>query len=420
MKFLSILPIAVTVVGAYFLVKLRAFFILHPKRVIKKLSGLSKGENSIRSFLLALAGTLGVGNIVGVAVGISVGGAGSVFWLLVSSVFATVIKYCESAISCDRGSGLGMIGVIRASFGKKSSIIYAALALLLCFVMGAALQSASIAQCASSELKELSPILPFIIVLSLIPAILVGAEKIEKITAYIIPIATIIYIFLCLSAIFMNIERLPSVIFMIVRSAFTAESVGGGILGFLLSSKIREGYLRGILSNEAGAGTSSLAHARNSSPDAGLVGAMGMLEVLFDTVILCMMTAFATLLTAPQGISEMSGIEIIMRGLGSVYGAISSALILLCIFAFAYSTVICWYYYGSCAWRYLFSGGESAFLLLFLTFVYIGSLVKGDSLIAATDVIILFLSLISMSALIKNSDRIRHLSEQSDLVIIRR
>ena len=115
----------------------------------------------------------------------------------------------------------------------------------------------------------------------------------------------------------------------------------------------------------------------------------------------------------------MSGIEIIMGGIGSVYGGASAALTLLCIFAFAYSTVICWYYYGSCAWRYLFSGGSAAFLLIFLLFVYVGALVRGDSLIAVTDVIILFLSLISMSALMKSSDRIRALSEQSGLIIVR-
>ncbi len=423
MNILSVLPLVVTLSGAYFLYRLKFFFILHPKKTFKKGIAAAEGKNALPSLSLALAGTLGVGNIVGVAVGISVGGPGAVFWLLFSSVFSLIIKYCESVLTCDMGEGLGMIGVIEKSFGRFSrfaSILYAALALALSFVMGAALQSASIGQ--SAELGfSLSPkkAAAVLLIFVLIP-IIFGSEKIEKITVIIIPLATIIYIFLALSAIVFNFERVLPAVKLVFSSAFSAESIGGGILGFLFSDKIKEGYLRGILSNEAGAGTSSFAHARNAGEDAVGVGIMGMFEVFFDTVILCMITALASLVSL-EDFSGKSGVQIILSGIGSVYGGFSEYLVFLCIFAFAYSTIVCWYYYGDCACRYLFPKSRCIlFSVLFLGFAVFGVGIKGDFLIKITDFILLGLSLISLSSLMKNSDRIVLLSEKSALMRFKR
>lgn len=419
MSLLSLLPLAVTSVGTYFLFKLKFFFILHPKKTLGKAIAAAGGKNALPSLSLALAGTLGVGNIVGVAVGIAVGGAGSVFWLLLSSLFALVIKYCESVVSSDMGDGLGMIGVIEKSFGRLSraaSRSYAALALVLSFVMGAALQSASIGQ--SAELGfSLSPSKTafFLLIFLLIP-IIVGNKKIEKITVIVIPLATIVYIFLALSTIISNYERIFPAIKLIFHSAFAPESIGGGILGFLFSDKIKEGYLRGILSNEAGAGTSSFAHARNGTDDSAAVGIMGMSEVFFDTVVLCMITALATLVSVDT-FSGKGGVLIILSGIGSVYGELSEYLVFLCVFAFAYSTIVCWYYYGGCACRYLFPKGHGIlFSVAFLAFALFGVGIKGDVLIKATDFILLGLSVISLCALMKNSDRIVNLSEKSGIM----
>lgn len=424
MNILSLLPLAVTLSGAYFLFRLRFFFILRPKKTLKKAIAAAGGKNALPSLTLALAGTLGVGNIVGVAVGISVGGAGSVFWLLFSSLFAMIIKYCESVVSSDIGEGLGMIGVIEKSFGRFSrhlSLLYSALALILSFVMGAALQSASIGQSAALGFS-LSPLKTAVILLvMLLVPIIIGSKKIEKITVIIIPLATIVYIFLALSTIISNVEKVIPAVKSIFSSAFSVEGIGGGVLGFLVSDKIKEGYLRGILSNEAGAGTSSLAHARNGTSDAASVGIMGMSEVFFDTVVLCMITALATLVSV-DSFSGKSGVFIILSGIGSVFGEISEYLVFICIFAFAYSTIVCWYYYGGCASRYLFrsKGGEILFSVTFLAFALCGVLVKGDALIKITDFILLGLSLISLSALMKNSDRIVLLSEKSGIIDLKR
>ena len=419
MDFLYILPIIVTFAGAYFLFKLRFFFMLHPKKTAKKIKKAIGEKGAFRSVSLALAGTLGIGNIIGVAVGICVGGPGAVFWLLISSLFAMVIKYAEASLCADFGEGKGMVGVVAKSFGRLSqpiSIVYSALILAICFVMGAALQSASIGQCAALTLGISEKLTSIILVAVLLFSIIGGSLKIEKITMVLIPMTTIIYILLSCFAILINIEKIPEAFLNVMSGAFEVDSAIGGIIGFLLSDKIKEGYLRGILSNEAGAGTSSIAHSINKSNDAGAVGVMGMLEVVFDTVILCMLTAFATLVSVDD-FSGLSGMQIIMAGIGSVFGGVSEYFLCFCIFAFAYSTVICWYYYGRFAYSCLFRRKSSLlFSVCFLTSAFLGSRVHGDFLIGVTDIILLSLSVISLSALIKNSDRIKFLSERSGII----
>lgn len=423
MSVLSLMPLMVTASGAYFLVRLRFFFFLHPKKCLKMAFENLRGRGAFSSFALALAGTLGIGNIVGVAVGISVGGAGAVFWLMVSSLFSAVIKYCEGSLSVDYGDGKGMIGVIENSFGRYSrplSQIYGALILLLSFVMGGALQSASIGQCAYECFGLSSVISAFLITAALLFAVAGGGNNIKKIINIIIPLTTIIYIMLCFCAIIKNFNCIDKALISIFSSAFKVESAGGGIVGFLLSQKVKEGYLRAILSNEAGAGTSSIAHSLNPSSNLSSVGIMGMLEVVFDTVILCGLTAVA-LLVSVDDFSSYSGVLIVLSGIGGTFGAVSEYLVFVCIFAFAYSTLICWYYYGSFAYQILFlRNGAICFATLFFASVFFGATVKGDVLITVSDAVLFLLSVISLSALMKNSDRIVFLSENSGIVKIRR
>ena len=146
MWFFNILPICVCAVGGYLTVRLRGFFLLRPLAVLREIKESLKREGAVSSLCLALAGTLGVGNIIGVGVGLIVGGAGSIFWLVISSLFATALKYSEACISTDISGGLGdgMIVSLRHSFkrlGKPLSILYAAVCLVFSLTMGGALQS---------------------------------------------------------------------------------------------------------------------------------------------------------------------------------------------------------------------------------------------------------------------------------------
>ncbi len=419
-----ILPILITFGGLYLLIKLRAFFILHPIKSIKVLVSSFKRDKkrSTESLCLALAGTLGVGNISGVAMGIILGGAGSVFWLFISSLFSSVLKYSETVLSIDllkKHGTSGMMRIVQYSFkkhGKPLGVLYAFLCILIALTMGSALQANAILD--SARECDLSPaITAAVLVVLVVIAITKFGSNIEKITAYIIPLTTVIYILLSFWVIFTNTSKLPGVIELIIKSAFTPESIGGGILTFLFSKRISEGYARGILSNEAGAGTSSLAHIKNTSADPVEQGLLGMCEVFFDTTLLCMLSAFSILLAVPDFSSYKNGMSLIISAFSSVLGSLSGYTLLLLIFLFAFSTVVCWYYYGKSCFSFVFPKiTVPIFETLFILFLALGAFFDSIYIISSVDFLLLFLVILSLGATIKGSDRVKHLSEQRGLV----
>ena len=402
------------------MIKLRFFFVAHPINTFRRLSKTLKEPSTKKSLTLALAGTLGVGNIVGVAYGISVGGAGSLFWILVSSLFASVIKYSEITLAKDmRGErGGGMSEVIRSSFKKHGwalSRCYALLCLSLSVVMGAALQSQSAVFSAEKSVKLSSSVIALIITVLTALVVVGGAKKIENAAARIIPAATILYTLICFAVILKNAERLMSVFRDIVFGAFNFRSIGGGVSSFLVTSALKEGYLRGLLSNEAGAGTSSMAVARSRLMPAE-AGLLGICEVLFDTVLLCTLTGLTVLVANPDPVGT-TGIEIVSTAISSVLGGGARFILFILVFAFAYSTVICWYYYGRESLSFVFGAkGGRVFAAIFIGSVFSGFMLPQALLINTTDYILFFMTALTLFALLKNSERIRHLSEQGGLL----
>lgn len=421
----DILPVLLVFAGSYFLIKLRFFFLLHPVRTIARALRSLKDKRASRSFFLALAGTLGVGNVFGVALGLLIGGAGTLFWLLVSMVFAMVIKYCEVVITGDNlyhdsDTHGGFYYVIKSSFrrfARPLSGIYALVALALSLVMGAALQTDAIRE-TTLEIRDVPQShIAITVTLLTLAAIIGGAKKIEKITAIIIPLTTVIYIFLTLGIIVVNISELPSVVESVVFSAFSPQSAIGGALAFFTSSTLREGFARGLLSNEAGAGTSAIAHARSGVLSPASAGLLGILEVWFDTGLVCMLTGLSILLSVGDLSRFNGGMELVMYSVGNLFGEWGKVVTLICVFAFAYATVICWYYYGAESWCALFGKRKrSLFLVFFLGAVFIGCFVDTYVLIGVTDLLMSLATALTLSALIKNSDRIIALSESGGVI----
>ncbi len=419
-----VLPLLITLGGGYLLFKLRLFFIFHPVKTAKLFLSSFKRDRkkSVESLSLALAGTLGVGNISGVAMGLILGGAGSVFWLFVSSLFSSVLKYSETVLSIDllkKGKGGGMMRLIGESYkraGGALSALYAYFCVLLSFTMGSAMQANAIADSAGECGIPPLAVAVFLFVLTSIVIARLG-RGMEKATAIIIPLTTVVYIMLSFWVIFSNISKLPGVIKLIFDSAFTPESAGGGIMGFLLSKRISEGYARGILSNEAGAGTSSLAHIKNTEADPVSQGLLGMCEVFFDTTLLCMLSALSILLTVSDFSSFSNGMSLIISAFSSVLFGASEYVLLLLVFLFAFSTVLCWYYYGKSCFLFAFKGFKApVFEALFLLSVFIGAFFESLFILAAVDLLLLALVILSLGATLKSSDRIKHLSEQSGLI----
>ena len=419
MSLINLLPIVIIFGGAFVIVRLRAFFIFHPLRTVKHILRALDSREARSSLFLALAGTLGIGNIVGVAVGISVGGAGSVLWLLLSSVFATALKYAESSLAADfhTSSSDGMMSVLFSSFpriGKPISRTYAALCVILSLVMGAALQSSGVISSASAvSLKPLA--VGILFSLAVLAVIIFGPERVSRVTAVIIPITTALYIFLALVAVFSDLPRLPAVLFDVISSALTPSAAVGGAVGFFTSTALREGFSRGLLSNEAGAGTSSLAHSRLPDTPA-TAGLLGMCEVFFDTVLLCPLTALAILVSSPDPSAHTSGMSLVLATVGSTLGSFSSVLVTVCIASFAFSTVICWYCYGSRCLSFLGIRGGAVYMLVYVGATMLGVFFSDRFLITVTDYVLMALTVLTTLAIIKNSDRLHRLSENSGLL----
>ncbi len=417
------LPLLITAFGVAFLIKLRFFFILHPIRCIKRFALATKEKGAFGALALSLAGTLGVGNIVGIAYGISVCGEGIVFWLIVSSVFSMVLKYAESAVCSlertdDRG---GIMFVIKKHFGRVSGFVsgaYALLILLLSLTMGSSLQLSSCVECLDSDKDSTIYLFSLFFVIAVIITTLGGAKRIVGLCKYAIPTAAIIYSAMTLGIIALNAQALPSLFKRIISSAFNFRAAGGGVSIFLLSKTVAEGFSRGLLSNEAGAGTSGMAHSRNVNTSPGAVGLFGICEVFLDTVVLCPLTAVAVLLSFGDKPILGSGAKIVKEALLPL-GSFTSPLLFSCITLFAYSTVICWFYYGELAAGFISKKISKIYPFIFFFSLVSAVFIKTDFLIAASDIILLFLSLISLLAISKSSDRLVALSESEGLIIRR-
>ncbi len=419
------LPIVLSAVGMYFLIRLRFFFLIHPVRTMVKTFRAVKDSRAFRSLTLALAGTLGVGNVFGVALGLIIGGAGSLFWLFVSMIFAAVVKYAEVVICSDnlyhdRDAHGGIYYVIRNSFRRFSSaasVMYSFGVLLLSLFMGAALQSGAVYETVGGTLGSSRGAVAAVLFAVTLALVIGGVRKIEKVTVYIIPLTTIIYIFITLSIVLLNSRELPGVIDEIILSAFDFKSAAGGIIGFLLSSPIREGFARGILSNEAGAGTSSMAHARGGSLNPALAGLVGIFEVWFDTGMICMLTGLSILTSVPDPSAFDGGMELVLYTVGSSFGSLGKYAVLFCVVCFAVATVLCWYYYGLESFSSVFGPRyRYAFLPLFLSFLVFGVYADSARIVAAVDLLMLLITALTLTALMKNSDRIRVLSERGGIL----
>ena len=422
--FYNPLPLVIFFAGLYFLFKLRFFFVFHPIRTLRLAFDVLKDKRARASLFLALAGTLGVGNIFGVAVGIIIGGAGSVFWIVLSSVFSSALKYAEVTLTLDCketvGYGPAFSGVLKSlggASGRSLSAVYTIATLALSLIMGGAMQSGAATALCTEYFGVGTLVVSVFFCLLLIFAIIGKRSRISRITELLIPVATVLYILLSACALGVNCEKIPSAVTLIFKEAFTPSAVGGGAVGFLFSTAVREGFSRGMLSNEAGAGTSASAHIDSGIEEPGKAGVMGIIEVFFDTTLLCTLTGLVILTSVEDLSKHKGGMELVYHAFVGALGNFSGLLLTSVVFVFAYSTVICWYYYGTRAARGLLGRtGGAVFLPFFLGFCLFGGFIKDGPLIILTDLAMLVLGVICTYTLIKSSDRIKALSERCGLL----
>ena len=324
------------------------------------------GTSPLAALSLALAGTLGVGNITGVASALTAGGPGAVFWMWIGALAAVPVKYAEVrlAVRYRERTPVGWRGgamyVIRNGFGgTKAACGLASFFAVLCaanaLVTGNLIQSNAAVSLLPPAHRMLWGLL-----LSLLVGLSVcfGTRHIERVAARLMPALTAFYIMVCLMAVLPRAAMLPGILSTIVRSAFSVRAFGGGMLGFSVREALRFGIMRGIFSNEAGCGTSPTAHAAAETDSEHNQALLGVCEVIFDTLILCTLSALV-LLTADRvgGVIPWHGscdaAPVVMDAFRLLCGSLPSTGVRIATVLFAYASVIAQIYYGLTAVGFL-------------------------------------------------------------------
>ncbi|MBQ4078723.1 alanine:cation symporter family protein [bacterium] len=387
----------------------------------KKANEGHKGEvSSFGALATALSGTVGLGNIAGVAVAISVGGPGAMFWMCFGALFGMALKFCEVTLSLkyrifhDDGSvsggpmyyidkGLAKKGWKK--LGKTLAYVFA-LACLPGTVGGGCMLQANQAtqQFAVITGGENSFFAIHSWVFGLAIAILIGLvvvggiKSIAKVTSAIVPFMCMLYMISCIVIVAVHFTHIPEAICTIFREAFFPKAVAGGFIGCIVM-----GLRRSIQSNEAGVGSSPIAYAAVKTNEPASQGFVSMLEPFFDTIIVCSMTAFVIILTGEyMNFTEgMTGVQLTSSAFASVVSFFPYVLACI-IILFAISTSISWAYYGQKAWTFLVGEGKKrviTYQLIFCLFIVIGSSMNIKSVIDFTDATYLLMALPNMIAI---------------------
>lgn len=348
---------------------------------------IRNGKNKITSFnslMTVLAGTLGTGNITGVAIALTVGGIGSLFWLFISGILAMVISYVENLIVLKyrkKGKYKGYYGgtmyVLDEVLGKKKlAIFFAMVVVISAACTGTMTQSNSLSNLLNSSVgikKEITGV-----ILAIITAYVVfgGKLRIAKISSIIIPICTIVYIILCCAILYINRFNILPGMNEVIKCAFGIKEITGGVLGVGLSKIIGKGFAIGMFSNEAGMGSAPIFTATVEEENIQTQSKIAATSVVIDTIILCMLTGITIVSTGHYNIYDTG------QMLDKVFGTVpfGNVVLNICMIFFVVSTIPCWEYYGEEAIKYLFKSNIYIYLfrILYIIGIYFGSIMMID------------------------------------------
>lgn len=358
-----------------------------------KLNGEKAGKDGMSSFqslATAIAAQVGTGNLAGAATAMVMGGPGAIFWMWVSAIFGMATIFVEASLAQkyktldDSGEVTGgPVYYIRAAykgtFGKVLAAIFAVLITLALGFFGNMVQANSIAD-AFKGAFGINPVIVGVVVAILSAFIFLGGVgRIASVTEKIVPIMAAFYIIGALVLIIMNAGMIPEAFRQIFVGAFNPEAALGGFAGVAVSKAIQFGVARGLFSNEAGMGSTPHAHAvaKVKHPcDQGMVAMMG---VFIDTLIILNLTAFSVLCTGQltEYNQPLSAAALTQAAFNYSFGSFGSIFIAICMFFFAFSTIVGWYFFGEKNVRYLFgTKAVKPYAVLVTIFIVIGSALK--------------------------------------------
>lgn len=395
-----LVPAILIIFGTYFTLRLKGFFILHPIRTVKRMTkgGKTDGVSPLSALSLALAGTLGVGNIAGVASAIMLGGYGAVFWMWISALFAMSLKYVEIVLAMKHrtkdtqsdGYRGGAMYYIRDCFEarklKKAGVAVAAVFAVLCLTDALSMGSAVQMRAVSGAVEHTFGVSPYIVgIISSLSAafiILGGFKRLTRVTDLLVPVMTLGYVILSIAVLILRYDMIIPALLKIVKDSMSFKSAGGGIVGFLTSRALRYGSMRGLLSNEAGCGTSPFAHSASSTEDMEKQGIMGIAEVFVDTLVLCTATALVIILGMGDRGLTFKGDPMVLTLLSysSVLGTFSEPILTVGVIFFGFATVICWSHYGLECVRYFTrsKAAEYIFVIVYCIASFLGCIFQSS------------------------------------------
>lgn len=347
------------------------------------------GLTPFQAMSTALAGTIGTGNIVGVAGAIAVGGPGAVFWMWVSALFGMMTKFSEVALAVryrernEKGewSG-GPMYYIANGLGKNwkwLAAIFALLATVASFGIGNMTQVNAI----SSQINRafgIPPLVTGIVVAVLVGMVILGGVKrIGQVTEKLVPFMSIMYIVFAVVTLVINAGEIPHAFQQIFSEAFSFQSVAGGTGGYVIMSSMKNGFARGVFSNEAGLGSAPIAHAAADTKHPIHQALYGVFEVFVDTIIVCTLTALVVITGGVVGTGlEDSALAAAAFG-AALTPAVANVVMAVAILCFAFSTIVGWAYYGSKCLEYLGGTGSTViYKVLFILCLVVGATMKLD------------------------------------------
>jgi len=389
------------------------------------------GEVShFQALTTAVSGTVGVGNVAHVAIVISIGGPGAAFWMIVAGFLGMSSKFAECTLgvkyrnenkdgSCFGGPMFylekGLAALNKPRFGKVLAHYYA-----ICIVIGtlgigcmfqsnqAYVQFVTTTGAQASYFADKAWLVGGVLGILTAMVIVGGIKSIAAVTSRLVPFMAGLYVFTALIVIGANSDKIPFAFSAIINGAFSPDGVAGGMIGVLIL-----GFRRAAFSNEAGIGSSSIAHSAVRTKEPVTEGYVAMLEPFIDTVIICTLTALVIIVTVYEpGVTNaggISGVELTSSAFESVIPWFPYVLTVV-IILFAYSTMVSWSYYGLAGWVYLFGDKTSTKLIynmIFCVFVMLGCAIKLDAVLDFSDSMIFAMALANIIGIVMMAPVVR-------------
>ena len=375
MDFLWGIPLTIFIVlaGLFFSTKIGFIQITKIKSIVKQTIGQIKTNNSYRTITSVLGGTVGSGNIAGIATAIAVGGPGSIFWMWIVALFSMATKMVEVTLAVkykkkdknnnNLGGAMFYIRKISGRIGKVLAFIYS-IALLIYVLCDSGFVQINTVSTALHDTFKIQPLYIglFLVILSFI-IIVGGLRRVSNVLEKFVPIMCILYIIFALIVIIINIKNIPGSFYKIIKYAISPAPVIGGFAGAGVVSAISKGASRGIFANEAGTGTSTTVHATGDNSPL-VQGLWGIVEVAIVSFIMCTITALLVMTTGAWT-SGLDGAPMVLEAFNGVYGSFGKYILCIMICLFAYTTYIGFYYeYMTCI-RYIFKDKIARYLKWF-------------------------------------------------------